>query len=47
MRMKWVGHAARIREMRNAHKILVRKYEGQSPFGSPRHRQKDTIKNGA
>jgi hypothetical protein len=34
--MRWVGHAARIGEMRNAYKILVGKPEGKEPIRSDR-----------
>jgi len=34
-------------ELRNAHRILVRRPEGMRPFGTPRHsnRWKDNVKN--
>jgi hypothetical protein len=32
-KMKWVGHVARMGEMRNAYKILVGKPEGKRPLG--------------
>jgi len=31
-----MGQVARIRQMRNAYEILVRKPEGKRPFGKPR-----------
>jgi hypothetical protein len=31
-RLGWVGHIARMGEMRNAYKILVGKSEGKRPF---------------
>jgi hypothetical protein len=31
-RMRWEGHVARMREMRNAYKILVRKLRGKRPL---------------
>jgi len=34
-RMMWTGHIAFMGEMRNVHKILVRKPEGEIPFGRP------------
>jgi hypothetical protein len=34
--MRWSGHVARLGEMRNAYKILVRKAEGERPLGRPR-----------
>jgi hypothetical protein len=37
-RMRWAGHVARIRETRNAYKILVGKPEGKGPLGKPRRR---------
>jgi hypothetical protein len=37
-RMRCVGHAAQIGEMRNAYKILVRKPDGKIPLGRPRCR---------
>jgi hypothetical protein len=43
-RMRWAGHVARMREMRNAHRILVGKPEGKRPLGRPRRRWVDNIK---
>jgi hypothetical protein len=40
-RMRWEGHAARVRETRNAYRILVGKPEGKRPLGSPRRRWVD------
>jgi hypothetical protein len=37
-RMKWVGHVARMREKRNAYRLLVGKPEGRKPLGRPRCR---------
>jgi hypothetical protein len=37
-RMRWVGHVARMREMRNAPKILVEKPERERPLGKQRRR---------
>jgi hypothetical protein len=37
-RMRWVGHAARMEEKRNAYRLLVGKPEGKGPLGRPRHR---------
>jgi len=34
--MIWAGHVARMREMRNAYKILVGKPEWKRPIGRPR-----------
>jgi hypothetical protein len=36
MRMKWAGRVARMREKRNAYRILVAKPEGKRPLGRPR-----------
>jgi hypothetical protein len=43
-RMRWVGHVARMGEMRNVYRILVVKPEGKRPLGRPRHRWVDNIK---
>jgi hypothetical protein len=32
-RMKWAGHVARIRETKNAYRILMGKQEGKRPLG--------------
>jgi hypothetical protein len=37
-RMRWAGHVARMKEKRNAYRILVGKPEGKRPLGSPRRR---------
>jgi hypothetical protein len=42
--MRWAGHVARKREMRNAYRILVRKPEGKKPLGRPRRRCEDNIR---
>jgi hypothetical protein len=42
--MRWAGHVARIGETKNAYRILVRKPEGKTPLGRPRHRWVDNIK---
>jgi hypothetical protein len=36
--MRWIGHAARIGEKRNAYKILVGKPEGKRLLGRPKRR---------
>jgi hypothetical protein len=36
-RMRWVGHAARMGQMRNAYKILVGKSEEMRALGKPTH----------
>jgi hypothetical protein len=42
-RMRWVGHAACMGEVRSAYNILVGRPEGR-PLGRPRHRWEDNIK---
>jgi hypothetical protein len=37
-RMRWAGHVARMRESRDAYRVLVGKYEGKGPLGRPRTR---------
>jgi hypothetical protein len=41
--MRWAGHIARMREKRNAYRILVGKQEGMRPLGRPRRRWVDSI----
>jgi hypothetical protein len=43
-RMRWTGHVARIREKRNANRILVGKPEGKRPLDIPRSRWVNNIK---
>jgi hypothetical protein len=43
-RMRWAGHVARMREKRNAYRILVGKPEGKRPLGRPRRVWVDKIK---
>jgi hypothetical protein len=43
-RMKWAEQVARMREKRNAYRILVGKPEGKRPLGRPRRRWMDNIK---
>jgi hypothetical protein len=43
-RMRWVGHVARMREKRNAYRLLVEKPEGKRPLGRPRRRWVDNIR---
>jgi hypothetical protein len=45
-RMRWAGHVARIRETRNAYRILVGKPEGKRSLGRPRRRWADNIQMG-
>jgi hypothetical protein len=40
-RMRWAGHVARMREKRNAYRILVGKPEGKRPLGRHRRRWED------
>jgi hypothetical protein len=44
--MRWIGHAACIREMTNVYNILVGKPQVKRPFGRPRLRREDDIKIG-
>jgi hypothetical protein len=41
--MRWTGHVTRMREMRNAYRILVGKPGGKRPLGRPRNRLEDNI----
>jgi hypothetical protein len=43
-RMKWVGHVARMGEVRGAYNILVGRPEERRPLGRPRRRWEDNIK---
>jgi hypothetical protein len=43
-RMRWVGHVARMGEVRVAYNILVGRPEGRRPLGKPRRRWEDNIK---
>jgi hypothetical protein len=43
-RMKWVGHVTRMREKRNAYRLLVGKSEGKRSLGRPRRRWVDNIR---
>jgi hypothetical protein len=43
-RMKWEGHAARLREGRGVNRVLVGRPEGKRPLGRPRRRWEDNIK---
>jgi hypothetical protein len=42
--MRWVVHAARMGEKRNAYRMLVGNREGKRPLGRPRRRWEDNIK---
>jgi len=43
-RMRWAGHAARMREGRVVYRVLAGKPEGKRPLGRPRSRWEDNIK---
>jgi hypothetical protein len=43
-RIRWAGHDARIKEMINAHNILVGNPVGKRPFGRRRHGWEDNIR---
>jgi hypothetical protein len=42
-KMRWAGHVARVKEMRNAYSILVGRHEGKRPLGKPRSKWKNNI----
>ena len=43
-RLRWAGHVARMKEDRNAFKILTGKPTGKRPLGRPRRRWEDDIR---
>jgi hypothetical protein len=43
-RMRWAGHVARMREKRNAYRLLVGKPEGKGPLERPRRRWIETLR---
>jgi hypothetical protein len=43
-RMRWAGHVERMREKRNACRILVGRPEGKRLLGRPRRMWEDNIK---
>ena len=43
-RIRWVGHVARMVDMRCAYKILVGRPEGKWPLGRPRRRREKILK---
>jgi hypothetical protein len=43
-RVRWMGHTARMAEMRNVYDILLGKPEGKRPLRRPRCRWKDNIR---
>jgi hypothetical protein len=44
MRMRWVGHEARMRDLRNAYTFSVRKTWKKEPLGRRRHRWQKNIR---
>jgi hypothetical protein len=44
MRMRWVGHVARMREGKVVYMVLVGRPEGKKPLGRPRRRWENNIK---
>ena len=44
IRMRWVGHVARMGEERGVYRVLVGKPEGKRPLGRPRRRWVDNIR---
>jgi hypothetical protein len=42
--MRWVEHVERMRDERNAYKVLMGKSEGKRPLGRPRPRWDDGIR---
>jgi hypothetical protein len=43
-KLRWVGHEAYRKGMRNIYKILVKKCEGNRPLERPRHRWENKIR---
>jgi hypothetical protein len=43
-RMRWTGHVARMKEKRNAYRLLMGKPERKRPLGRPRRRWVDNIR---
>jgi hypothetical protein len=43
-RVRWAGHVVRMKEKRNAYRILVGIPEGKRPVGRPRRRWVDNVK---
>ena len=41
--MRWLGHVARVGEIRGVYRFLVGKHEGKRPLGRPRFRWEDII----
>jgi hypothetical protein len=40
-RMRWIGHVACMKKMRNAYRILIREPKQKKSLGRPRHRWED------
>jgi hypothetical protein len=45
MRIRFLGHVARLRKMRNARRILVGKLEMNEPLWRPRYTWEDNVKS--
>jgi hypothetical protein len=43
-RIRWAGHVTRLREKKNAYRILGGKSEGKRPTGRPRRMWVDNVK---
>ena len=43
-RLRWAGHVVRIKESRNAYRVLVGRPEGKRSVGRPRRRWEDNVK---
>jgi hypothetical protein len=43
-RLRWAGHAARMKEARSASNILAGKPIGKRPLGRPRRRWEDNVR---
>jgi hypothetical protein len=44
IRMRWVGHVARMGEERDVYRVLVGKSEGKRQLGRPKRRWDDNIR---
>jgi hypothetical protein len=44
MRMRCVGHVARLGDWSNVYRFLVRRLEGKKPLEKPRRRRENNIK---
>ena len=43
-RLRWAGHVARMKQSRNAYRVLVEKPEGRRSLGRPKRRWENNIK---